>query len=104
MTAVATLLLVSLLSLTVYVWSLAKLLVRSPRRGLVRTAVCRVIAALIYTTTACLVVAGVELHSVPLFVLVAVQMMWQGNAVADARLAGWRWPWYQSYEFTSRSR
>lgn len=86
MAAGVILLAVSLLSLTVYGWSLTKLLAQPVREGLVRTAVCRVVSALIYLTIALITIRGIDLGSAPLFVFIAIQVMWQGNAVADARL------------------
>jgi hypothetical protein len=86
MSAGVILLSVSLLSFAVYACSLTTLLVQPVRKGLVRTAVCRVVSALIYLTIALITLRGIDLGSVALFVFIGIQLMWQGNAVADARL------------------
>jgi hypothetical protein len=55
--------------------------------GMVRTAVCRTVAALLYVTTG---IAALTAHPflpvVALAVLLSVQVMWQINAIADVRL------------------
>jgi hypothetical protein len=81
------LLLVSLMSMAVYLISLFRLVAQPYRRGLVRTAVCRVAAAGMYT-----VIAMATLSSNPktgmisVGVFVVIQLMWQANSVADVLL------------------
>jgi hypothetical protein len=84
----ALLLAVSLVSVVIYMSALGQLLIGTRRPGLVRTAVCRLFAALLYV--------GVGLTTlqtsqngplIGLGVFTVVQLMWQANSVADVRLA-----------------
>ncbi len=65
---------------------------RSAGRGYVRTAACRVAAAVIYVTVAGLDSAGVQVpggggvSAEALVVLTAVQLLWLANAALDIRL------------------
>jgi hypothetical protein len=79
---------VSLVSVLTYMVALGQLLSGPRRVGLVRTALCRLFAALLYVG-----VGLMTLHThaqgplIGLGVFTAVQVMWQANAVADVRLA-----------------
>jgi hypothetical protein len=83
----ALLLVVSLISVMVYMVALGQLLVGAHHRGLVRTAVCRLVAALLYVG-----VALATLHRndqgplIGLGVFTVVQLMWQANSIADVVL------------------
>lgn len=81
------LLAVALLSLSVYLATLHRLMSAPRRPGLVRTAVCRVIAAVLYALTA---IATLLSHPVgPLIglgVFTVVQIGWQVNSLLDVRL------------------
>jgi hypothetical protein len=83
----ALLLAVSLVSVVIYMTALGQLLIGAHHRGLVRTAVCRLVAALLYVG-----VALATLHRndqgplIGLGVFTAVQLMWQANSIADVIL------------------
>lgn len=81
------LLAVSLISVLIYMVALGQLLAGPRRSGLVRTALCRLVAALLYVAVGLLTL---HTHSqgplVGLGVFTVVQVMWQANAVADVRL------------------
>jgi len=78
---------VSLTSLCVYLVSLHKLLTGPRRLGLVRTALCRVTAACLYTIIAMATLANKpETGTISIVVFVVVQLMWQANSIADVRL------------------
>jgi hypothetical protein len=83
----ALLLVVSLISVVVYMIALGQLLVGAHHRGLVRTAMCRLFAALLYVG-----VALATLHRndqgplIGLGVFTVVQLMWQANSMADVVL------------------
>lgn len=79
---------VSLVSVLTYMVALGQLLSGPRREGLVRTAACRLAAALLYVGVGLLTLhTNAEGPLVGLGVLTAVQVMWQSNAVADVRLA-----------------
>jgi hypothetical protein len=81
------LLIVSLTSLSVYLVSLYKLLTNSKQIGLVRTAICRVTAACLYTVIAMSTLAHKPNTGIlSMVVFVIVQLMWQANSIADVRL------------------
>lgn len=78
----------SLVSVVIYMAALGQLLSGPKREGLVRTALCRLAAALLYVGVGLLTLhTNTEGPLVGLGVLTAVQVMWQTNAVADVRLA-----------------
>lgn len=82
------LLAVAFISLTIYVIALERLLLAGSRRpGLVRTATCRVIGAILYVGVALATILAPDTGPVVgLGVFVIVQLIWQGNAIADVRL------------------
>jgi hypothetical protein len=83
-----TLLVVATAGLTVYGLSLWRLLRRPHRRGLVRTAVCRVAVAVLYLSIAVATLVGHSLSdAAALAVFIAIQLVWQANSVADVRLS-----------------
>lgn len=87
---------VSLESTIVQLYSLIRLLRwhyndsadhRNIHTGMLRTAVCRVVAALIYVGVgSATLVASSTLPVLALVVFSFVQIMWQGNSFADVRL------------------
>lgn len=82
------LLMVAIMSLVVYLLALGRLLTRPRRPGLVRTAACRVGAAVLYVVVG--LTATLGYHGAPVVALatfIAVQLVWQSNAIADVALA-----------------
>jgi hypothetical protein len=83
----ALLLVVSLVSVVVYMSALGQLLIGEKRPGLIRTAVCRLFAALLYVGVGLATLeSGQQGPLVGLAVFTIVQLMWQANAIADVRL------------------
>lgn len=86
-TAGTYLLIVSCISVLVYMVALGQLLIGEHRAGLVRTGVCRLVAALLYVGVA---LVTLQTHTtgplIGLGVLTVVQLMWQANSVADVLL------------------
>jgi hypothetical protein len=81
------LLAVSILSVIIYMAALGQLLIGPHRPGLARTALCRIVAALLYVGVALLTLqTNTQGPLVGLGVFTVVQLMWQANAVADVRL------------------
>lgn len=84
---------VSTLSLTVQTVALARIVaqaaaIRAVRRGLLRTATCRVVASATYVALGVAAILSLPGTGTAAFVaLVLIQGIWQANAVADARLA-----------------
>jgi hypothetical protein len=82
------LLAVSLVSVVVYMSALGQLLVGEKRPGLVRTAICRLLAALLYVGVGLATLeSGQQGPLVGLAVFTIVQLMWQANSIADVRLS-----------------
>jgi hypothetical protein len=83
----ALLLAVSLVSVVVYMSALGQLLIGEKRPGLVRTAMCRLLAALLYVGVGLATLeSGQQGPLLGLAVFTLVQLMWQANAIADVRL------------------
>jgi hypothetical protein len=83
----ALLLTVSLVSVVVYMSALGQLLVGEKRPGLVRTALCRLFAALLYVGVGLATLeSGQQGPLVGLAVFTIAQLIWQANAIADVRL------------------
>lgn len=83
----ALLLAVSLVSVAVYMSSLGQLLIGEKRPGLVRTAVCRLFAALLYVGVGLATLqSGQQGPLLGLGVFTVVQLMWQVNSIADVLL------------------
>jgi len=62
--------------------------VSRPRRGLLRTACCRVVAALAYVTLGVMALSGTPgTGTIALIALIIIQVIWQVNAMLDTRLA-----------------
>ena len=81
------LLAVSLISLLTYLISLHSLLLQPRRRGLIRTAVCRVLAAFMYSVIAMSTLAGKPASIlITLGTFIGIQLMWQANSIADVLL------------------
>lgn len=81
------LLAVSLISVVIYMAALGQLLVGEHQPGMIRTAVCRLLAALLYVGVALLTLHTNETGPlIGLGVFTAVQLMWQFNSIADVRL------------------
>lgn len=82
-----TLLVTASVGVVVYGLSLWRLLHRPHRRGLVRTATCRVGAAVLYGAIAVATLLGAGLgDATALVVFIAVQLVWMVNSIADAAL------------------
>lgn len=82
-----TLLLVSLVSLTTYSISFYRLTQQAHHKGLVRTATCRIVAALIYIAVGVVSTVGSEYSTVvALIAFVIVQLIWQSNSIADVMI------------------
>lgn len=87
---------VSIISLAVQVLGLTRMVPEEPavtlvqrlvRQGMIRTAACRVLAAVAYVIlSAFLLMYGDIFPIASLAVFIAVQVMWQGNALADVIL------------------
>lgn len=81
------LLAVSMVSVVIYMAALGQLLIGHHQPGMTRTAVCRLVAALLYVGVALLTLHTNEKGPlVGLGVFTVVQLMWQFNSVADVRL------------------
>jgi cell division protein FtsB len=81
------LLAVSLISVMIYAAALGQILVGEHRPGLVRTAICRIAAALLYVWVGLATVhEHVQGPLLGLGIFTAVQLMWQINSVADVRM------------------
>lgn len=79
---------VALVSLTIYLLALWRLLHHPPHPGLRRTAACRVVAAVLYVGVALATLTDADAGPViGLGVFIAAQLMWQAMAVLDVRLA-----------------
>jgi hypothetical protein len=77
----------SLWSLTVYLASLSRLLVHPRRRGLIRTALCRVLAACLYVVISMATLTrSPSAGMISIGVFVIIQFMWQANSIADVLL------------------
>lgn len=88
-TLLGTLLLgVSLISVVIYMTALGQLLIHERQPGMLRTAICRLFAALLYVGVGLLTVVTNEKGPlIGLAVFTIVQLIWQANSVADVRLA-----------------
>ncbi|MGH3796034.1 MAG: hypothetical protein ACREQ5_38970 [Candidatus Dormibacteria bacterium] len=81
------LLVVAIVSLTVYLLALERLLTRPRRAGLVRTAACRVGVAVLYVIVGLTAATGYHgAAAVALVTFIAAQLVWQANSVADVAL------------------
>lgn len=81
------LLTVSLVSVLIYMVALGQILVNEHQQGMVRTAVCRLLAALLYVGVGLLTIQTHEKGPlVGLGVFTVVQLMWQFNSIADLLL------------------
>lgn len=81
------LLAVSLISVVIYMAALGQLLIADRPPGMVRTAACRLVAALLYVGVALLTLHTNEKGPlVGLGIFTVVQLMWQFNSVADVAL------------------
>lgn len=81
------LLAVSMVSVVIYMAALGQILVGQHQAGMIRTAVCRLLAALLYVGVALLTLHTNEKGPlVGLGVFTVVQLMWQFNSIADVRL------------------
>jgi hypothetical protein len=81
------LLVVSFISVLVYMGSLGQLLVGKRQPGLIRTGCCRLFAALLYVGVALTTIAtNTQGAIIGLGVFTAVQLMWQANSIADVVL------------------
>jgi hypothetical protein len=78
---------VSFVSVVIYMVSLGQLLIQDHRPGLVRTAVCRILAALLYVGVALITLrTNTQGPLIGLGVFTVVQLMWQANAIADVMM------------------
>lgn len=82
------LLAVSLVSVVIYMASLGQLLIRARPPGMIRTSICRLLAALLYVGVGLITLETHETGPlVGLGVFTAVQLMWQANSIADVMLS-----------------
>lgn len=78
---------VSLVSVMVYMVALGQLLINEHQPGLLRTAACRLFAALLYVAVGLItVVTNDKGPLIGLGVFTAVQLIWQANSIADVLL------------------
>jgi hypothetical protein len=77
-------LVMALISLTTYSIALYRLVTQPHHKGLVRTALCRVVAALLYTVVGLASITQNPYSGIiALVVFMGVQVIWQCNSIAD---------------------